>query len=153
VKKKWLLLRAATLVLALVHLFPANKHVGLFFAEPSFGEAWKGFGAVFAVALYLLPPRTQANLLCVAWSRARGLLVALGWLIAAVHLVPALDHVPSFLAAPSWADAWRGFGACIAAGWFALPLEVQARLLSGLRATGARCSSRGPAPARAPYRT
>src|SRR5262245_16292097 len=118
--------RSATLALAFVHLFPARKHVALFFAAPSLAEAWKGFGALVAVALYLLPPRTQAQLLCAAWSRARPLLVALGWLLATAHLAPALDHLPRFLAEPSWPDAWRGIGASLAATWFVLPIEHQA---------------------------
>jgi hypothetical protein len=124
------LLRAATFALAFVHLFPAKKHLAIFVAAPSLDEAWKGFGGLLAVVLYFAPPRAQARVLAEAWRRARPLLVALGWLLALVHLAPALDHVPRFVAAPSWADAWRGFGACVAAAWFALPLEHQARLLS-----------------------
>jgi hypothetical protein len=132
--KSNLLVRGATLGLAWLHAFPAKKHVLLFLDEPSFDEAWKGFGALAAIALYLLPTSTQARLLTLAWRRARWLLAAAGWTLAVVHFVPALDHVPRFFVVPSWADAWRGFGACIAAAWLVLPLEVQARAIASLHA-------------------
>jgi hypothetical protein len=128
-----LVLRTATLVLAFVHLFPARKHLALFVATPSLAEAWKGFGAVAAIAFYLLPVRTQAHLLGAAWRQARPLLVALGWLLAAAHLAPALDHLPRLLGEASWPDAWRGLGASFAAAWFVLPIERQARFLAHVR--------------------
>ena len=46
------------------------------------------------------------------------------------HAVPASEHVPKFLASPSWADAWRGGGSVLASFWFILPLPMQARALN-----------------------
>lgn len=127
------LLRALTLGLAFVHTFPAWRHLVLFFARPSWDEAWKGFGALLAIAIYLFPPRHQARALATLWRRRRTLLTSAGWLLTVVHLVPALDHVPRFLGRPSWGDAWRGFGSAVAALWFAAPLPWQMRLVGSLR--------------------
>jgi hypothetical protein len=57
---------------------------------------------------------------------------AAGFVLAAVHLVPALDHVPRLVASPAFADAWRGVGATIAIAWFVAPLQIQALLLARL---------------------
>jgi hypothetical protein len=124
------LLRAVTLALAFVHSFPARKHLLAFAADPSWSEGWKGIGAVFAIALYLLPVGVQSRSLAYLWRERRMLLRGAGILLAIVHLVPALDHVPALLAAPSWADAWRGIGATLAVAWFLTPLRMQAALIS-----------------------
>lgn len=126
------LLRAVTFALAFVHTFPARKHLLAFAASPSWSEGYKGFGAVFATALYLLPTGLQRRGLAFLWRERRVLLRAAGIALAAVHLVPAIDHVPAFLAAPSWADAWRGFGSAIAVAWLLAPMPLQARLISFL---------------------
>jgi hypothetical protein len=125
-------LRTLTLMFAFLHAFPAKKHLALFLAHPSLDEAWKGFGAAIAIALYLLPVRWQARALGHLWYRRRSLLVATGLLLSVVHLVPATDHLPRLLANPSWPDAWRAIGAMIAVAWFLMPLPVQARTLTAL---------------------
>jgi hypothetical protein len=53
-----------------------------------------------------------------SWTTVRALLVA-------AHLVPAIDHLPRFIAAPSWADGWRGVGALVAIACFAAPRHVR----------------------------
>jgi hypothetical protein len=133
-KRTGVVIRAGTALLAFAHLFPMQKHLTLFAVTPSIAEAWKGFGAAAAIALYVLSPRTQATILSVAWRKARSGLVALGWLLAAAHLVPVLNHLPRFFCEPHWADAWRGFGACAAAAWFIMPLEQQAWCIGHLGA-------------------
>ena len=138
---KHTVLRLVTLLLAWAHTFPAIRHIGLFAAEPSLGEAWKGFGGGFAVALYLLPPAWQVRALVALWSRHRGLLVAGGWLLAIAHAVPASDHLPKWLAHPSWVDTWRGFGSAIAILWFVSPLPMQARFLRRFHAATTRLAS------------
>lgn len=124
------LVRVATLLLAYVHSFPAQKHVARFLAEPSLGEAWKGFGACAAIALYLLPPRVQARGLAALLRRHRVVLSSAAFALAAAHVVPALDHIPRFMATPSWSDGWRAAGAAIAAAWFALPMRSQGRVVA-----------------------
>jgi hypothetical protein len=114
--------------LAFVHLFPARKHLGLFFETPSVGEAWKGFGAVAAIVFLALPRALQLRLVTTIW-RQRRVATAIGCVLAVVHVVPALDHLPAFLASWTWADAWRGLGALIAVLWFASPLRAQARVI------------------------
>jgi len=121
--------RLVTLVLAFIHAFPAVKHLRIFLTDPTPAEAWKGFGAVLAVALYLLPPSWQAHALGALWRRRRRVLVAGGWALALVHVVPAADHLPAFVIAPAWADFWRGVGAACAVIWFVLPIHVQAHAL------------------------
>jgi hypothetical protein len=115
--------------LAFVHLFPARKHLGLFVEAPSLGEAWKGFGAVAAIIFLALPRGLQATLVTKIW-RQRRLASALGFVLAVAHVVPALDHLPAFLASLTWADAWRGLGASMAVLWFASPVRAQARLMA-----------------------
>ncbi len=117
--------------LAIVHVFPAQKHLGLFLAAPSFGEGWKGFGAVLAIVFLALPRATQVALVTRAW-RTRRVASALGLLLAAAHLVPASDHLPACFAAPSWGDAWRGFGATAAMLWFLAPLGLQSRAMAAI---------------------
>ena len=56
-------IRCVFLLLAFVHAFPAIKHLAAFFTLPSTAEAWKGFGAVLAISLYLLPSTLQARVL------------------------------------------------------------------------------------------
>jgi hypothetical protein len=129
------LLRALTLALAFLHAFPANKHLTLWLAHPSVDEAWKGFGAVLAIALYMMPVGWQARALGHLWRQRRTALVAAGIVLAMVHAVPASDHLPRLLAHASWGDAWRGIGAAIAIAWFLMPLPVQARALALLAAS------------------
>ncbi len=129
------LLRVATLLLAWVHTFPALRHLEGFFAEPSLGEAWKGFGGALAVVLYLQSPALQARIVVRVWRmRVATLPVgAAGIVLAAAHAVPAFDHLPKLIAVPSWADGWRGIGSAMACAWFTLPIPTQARVLSRLR--------------------
>jgi hypothetical protein len=131
-RARWLILRLATLGLAAVHAFPATHHLARLVQAPGLGEAWKGIGATFAVGFYLLPPRLHARVLARAWRSARPLLIATGWVLAVVHLIPAADHLPKFIAEPSWGDAWRGFGSAAAALWMCLPIEHQARAIGWL---------------------
>jgi hypothetical protein len=141
-----LVVTGAVAALALVHLFPAKKHLAELTAHPSFGEAWKGLGALVAVVMYLLPMRVQAEGLGRMWARHRGLLAALGWGLAVAHLVPAADHLPRFVESASWADGWRGLGAAAAVAWFVAPLPVQGTVLLWVRRgfEPARASTRGP---------
>jgi len=127
-----LFLRCITFGLAFVHTFPARRHLGAFFAHPSLDEAWKGFGALLAIGLYLLPVRVQARGLAALWRERRVALGIGGFVLAVAHVVPAYDHLPKFVASPNWGDAWRGFGATFAALWFVLPLPAQARALTWL---------------------
>jgi hypothetical protein len=126
-------LRGILLVLAVAHSLPARKHLALFFAEPSWTEAWKGFGAALAVGLYLLPVRTYARALASAWAHHRALLIGVGWLLAIVHAVPAADHLPKLATAATWGEAWRGGGAALACAWFVAPVRVQAAAFGALR--------------------
>jgi hypothetical protein len=121
-----------TLALAFVHTFPARKHLFAFFERPSLEEAWEGFGALLAIALYLLPVRTQARALTVLWREHRGVLRACGVLLALVHAVPAVDHVPRFIESLTWADGWRGLGSTVAVAWFLAPLTQQRRVIVAL---------------------
>ena len=147
--KRSLVLRAITLGLACLHTFPAQRHLGAFFAHPSPDEAWKGFGALLAIALYLLPVDVQRRGLGWLWQRRRTALSICGYLLVLVHLAPAGDHVPKFFASPNWGDAWRGFGSVLAAAWCAAPVPLQARALAWLvrKANGFELTrwSRGPA--------
>jgi hypothetical protein len=126
-----MLLRIGTLLLAYVHTFPATKHLAAFAHSPSLSEAWKGFGALGAVCLYLLPLRSQVRLLRALWRRRR-VLAALTWVLAATHAVPALDHLPRFLGAPSWGDGWRGIGSALAVAWFLAPVVTQGRVIAAV---------------------
>jgi hypothetical protein len=126
------LLRVLTLTLAFVHTFPARKHLAAFFVAPSLVEAWKGFGALFAIALYLLPVATQARGLTLLWKHRSRALRAAGLALAVGHAVPALDHLPRLIATWTFADAWRGLLSATAVIWFATPLHAQARLLAWL---------------------
>ena len=125
-------LRLATWTLAFVHTFPARAHTAAFLEKPSLGDAWKGFGGILAVGIYLLPVGIQARALTALWRKRRSLLRAGALLLALVHAVPAFDHLPRWLASGSWADAWRGVGASLAVAWFLAPLAVQTRAIRGL---------------------
>jgi hypothetical protein len=125
-------IRTLTFALAFIHTFPARKHLGAFAADPSWSEGWKGVGAVVAIALYLLPVHVQSRGLAFLWRERRVLLSTVAVVLAIVHLVPALDHVPALLREPTWGDAWRGIGSAIAVAWFLAPLPAQARLISWL---------------------
>ncbi len=46
-----LVLRAAMLLAAFVHGFPAWKHGRLFLSHPSLDEGWKAVGAILAIGL------------------------------------------------------------------------------------------------------
>jgi len=125
-------LRILTIGLALVHTFPARKHLAAFFDEPSMTEGWKGFAALLAIALYLLPVRVQARALTALWREHRGVLRVCGLLLAIAHAVPAADHLPRFFLSLTWGDAWRGLGSAVAVAWFLAPVTVQGRVLVGL---------------------
>jgi hypothetical protein len=129
-----LVLRAVLALLAFVHLFPAKKHLAAFVAAPSLDEAWKGFGAIAAIAIYLLPIRVHARVLGALWRDRRMVLSLAGWTLVCVHLVPALDHLPALMHTASFGDAWRGVGSALACAWFAAPVPLQARVLGGVRA-------------------
>jgi hypothetical protein len=124
-------LRWLTLGLAAMHLLPATHHLGRFFAEPSVADAWKGFGAVGAVVFLALPTRVQARSLAALWSK-RGLGAALALGLAFVHVVPATDHVPRFVHAASFGDAWRAVLTLTAIVWFAAPAALQRAVLRSL---------------------
>jgi hypothetical protein len=125
-------LRLMTIALAFVHTFPARKHLLAFFEKPSLEEAWEGFGAVLAIALYLLPVRVQARALATLWREHRGLLRVFGAILAVVHAVPAVDHLPAFVATLTWGDAWRGFGSAVAVAWFLAPVTLQRTVIVAL---------------------
>jgi hypothetical protein len=125
-------LRLMTLALALVHTFPARKHLLGFFDKPSIGEACEGFGALVAIALYLLPVRVQARALTRLWQEHPGLLRACGALLALAHAVPAADHLPRFIERAGWPDAWRGLGSAVAVLWFLAPLRLQRKFIAAL---------------------
>lgn len=130
------LLRVVLAVLAVAHVYPARRHLGLFWAEPSVGEAWKGFGPLLAIALFCMPVAWYARGLR-ALVRRRVWFFAISGVLVAAHLVPATDHLPAFLAHPSWADGWRGLGSALAAAWFISPLGVQGRIVGALRGDAA----------------
>ena len=124
---------AARLVLACAHLFPARKHLAALLAAPALDEAWKGLGALASIALFLLPFAWWTRLF-VALRRSPWVATAGAVLLAVAHVVPAADHLPRFLAAPSYADGWRGLGATCAALWFAsIALERGALVRRPLR--------------------
>jgi hypothetical protein len=123
-------LRAVTLALAVVHAFPASKHLAAFAGDPSLSEGWKGIGAALAIALYLLPPKRQARGILRLWRRSPLVLTVVSSLLVLVHAVPASDHLPRLLASPSFGDAWRGIGSLAALVWFLLPLGWQRRALA-----------------------
>ncbi len=135
------LLRVFMFVMAYAHTFPARKHALAFAAAPSLDEAWKAGGAIIAVALYLAPPQVHARALRALHRNVPVLLRIAGVLLAVAHLVPALDHVPRFVSAPSFADGWRGLGALAAAMWFVLPLQLQSWALCSAFAFGKRARS------------
>jgi hypothetical protein len=122
-------LRLLTLALAYLHTYPAYRHLSAFFDQPSLDEAWKGFGAVVSIGLYLLPVRVQARALSRLWRDHRGLLRAVGIVLAMVHAVPAADHLPRLAAALTWGDAWRGLGSAIAVAWFLAPVTQQRQVI------------------------
>ena len=129
--RRSMLLRVGTLALGYAHTFPATKHLAAFARDPSLGEGWKGFGALFAVCLYLLPIHVQARGLRALWRR-RHVLSAVTWTLAAVHAVPLVDHLPRFVGAATWADGWRGIGSAIAVAWFLAPVSRQGALVAAL---------------------
>jgi hypothetical protein len=130
------LVRLLTLVMAVVHTFPARKHLAALVAAPSVTESWKGIGALAAIAFYLLPVRMQARIMASLWRDHRWSLRAAGLMLAAAHLVPAWDHLPRFVAAPSWYDGWRGLLTAAAVVWFVVPLPQQAVALAALARIG-----------------
>jgi hypothetical protein len=121
-----------TLALAFVHTFPARKHLLAFFDKPSFAEGWEGFGALLAIVIYLLPVPVLVRALTALWRHHRGVLRAGGVLLAVVHAVPALDHVPRLVESVNWGDAWRGLGSSVAVVWFLLPVTLQGRVVAAL---------------------
>jgi hypothetical protein len=127
--------RIATLGLALVHTFPARRHLGAFFQRPGLTEAWEGFGALVAIVLYCLPVAVQVRALTALWQR-RPLLRAGGLLLATVHAVPACDHLPRLLAHGGWYDAWRGIGSAVAVLWFLTPWRLQGRAIVAVARSG-----------------
>lgn len=131
--------RVATLLLAYVHTFPALRHLGEFLTQPSWQEGWKGFGALIAVIVYLIPPLEQARAMRALWNRRKTALRVAGMVLSVGHLVPAFDHIPKFVEAPSFHHAWRGFGAGLAAVWFLIPLQAQMRLMVRARGLVVRC--------------
>jgi hypothetical protein len=137
-------LRLGTLALACVHAFPAQKHLLAFFEKPSLEEAWKGFGALVAIALYLLPVAVQARGLTQLWRGHRVLLRVAGVLLAAVHAVPASDHLPRLAQSFAWGDGWRGLGSAIAVAWFLAPVRLQRKVIVVL-ARSALVRPEGPA--------
>jgi hypothetical protein len=128
--------RIATLGLALVHTFPARRHLGAFFLRPGLTEAWEGFGALVAVVLYCLPVAVQVRAITALWRRRPLLLRAGGLLLATVHAVPACDHLPRLLAHGRWYDAWRGVGSAIAVLWFLAPLRLQGKAIAAIARFG-----------------
>ncbi|HEX4448250.1 MAG TPA: hypothetical protein VH044_15990 [Polyangiaceae bacterium] len=128
--KRPALLRAVTLTLAYAHTFPARKHLLAFVHAPSIAEGWRGFGALLAIGLYLLPPALQARALVSLWRNHGRLLRVATAALAAAHATAAFDHVPRFLAMGGWADGWRGLGSSLAVIWFAAPVPVQAALIA-----------------------
>jgi hypothetical protein len=125
-------LRLLTLALAYLHTYPARRHLSAFFDHPSLDEAWKAFGAVVSIGLYLLPVRVQARALSRLWGEHRGLLRAVGIVLAMAHAVPAADHLPRLAATLTWGDAWRGLGSAIAVAWFLAPLTRQRQIIVAL---------------------
>jgi hypothetical protein len=125
-------LRLVTVALAYVHTFPARKHLSAFFEKPSLEEAWKGFGALIAIALYMLPVRVQARALTQLWADHRVLLRAAGVLLAVAHAVPASDHLPRLIQSFTWGDAWRGFSSAVAVAWFLAPVTLQRTVIVAL---------------------
>jgi hypothetical protein len=121
--------RVVTLGLAFVHTLPAQKHIAAFVANHSLADGCKGFGALVAVGLYLLPLDVQVRALAALWRRRQTALRVGGLALAAVHAIPAFDHFPRFLADGLWHDAWRGIGSALAMAWFAAPLRMQGRVL------------------------
>src|SRR5258708_18716401 len=85
-------LRALGVGLAALHLLPAREHIGRFFAHPSVADAWKGFGAVIAIGILLLPLAWQLRALA-ALGRWKWRVLPLA-LLALAHAVPASDHLP-----------------------------------------------------------
>ena len=126
------LVRCLTAAMAFVHAFPACSHLAAFVAAPSITEGWKGFGALLAVALYLLPVDVQARALFRAWRDRRGVLRVGGLVLAAAHAVPAWEHLPRFLQHPDWHDGWRGLLSTTAVVWFLTPVPAQSRALAAL---------------------
>src|SRR6185312_6152414 len=117
-------LRWITIGLAAMHVLPARHHLGDFFANPSLGDAWKGFGAIFAIGLLAMPTRVLARIGSALWKRrVLGAIVAFG--LAVVHAVPAADHLPRLAHAWSFADGWRGVLTLVAIVWFVAPRVAQ----------------------------
>lgn len=135
-RRRLAMVRAMTLALAFVHSFPARRHLGLFVMHPSFAEGWKGFGALFAILLYLLPVQSQARALAMLWRDHRWVLRAASFVLIAVHAVPAWDHVPRFARAVNPYDGWRGIGSLLAMVWFAAPQRWQRRAIAALGRLG-----------------
>jgi hypothetical protein len=125
-------IRLALLAVAALHAFPIRRHLPLLVAHATLGEAWKAVGACVAVVVLCMPTRTLAATITRAARTRPWLLGLVAWTLVAAHLVPAVDHVPAFLAHRSFADAWRGFGATLAAVWFSLTYTTQVRFFAML---------------------
>ena len=113
----------ASVALALLHTLPARHHLEEMLASFTLSDAWKGVGAAGAVALLVVPVQRQARV--IALLRRAHLLFLAALVLVVVHLVPALDHVPKFLASPTFADGWRALGSCLAIVWFGAPRDFQ----------------------------
>ena len=106
--------------------------MALFVEAPSLSEGWKGLGALLAIGLYLLPVGVQARALAALWNGYRTPLRIASVVLIVAHAVPAFDHVPRFVHAPSWSDFWRGFGSLVAIAWFSCPQPAQAKIIARL---------------------
>lgn len=127
----------ATIGLALLHVLPARHHLADMASRFNLSDAWKGIGAAVAIAVLALPFENQAKV--VAFLKRRKWLGAAALLLVVVHLVPAADHVPKLLAAPSFGDAWKAIGSVLAIAWFLAPRSVHVAVLQVVtRAQGRR---------------
>ncbi len=138
--RAWFVVRLA---LAWLHTFPARKHLAELAVAPSLDEAWKGLGALMAVLVFLLPIDLARRALRSA-GRWTGVLTTSLLVLAIVHLVPAMDHLPRWVVRPSFSDGWRGLGAAAATTAF---------LFGGLRQLARAQRVRRPSPQCAIYAT
>lgn len=116
--------RTVTAGLAALHVLPLQHHLVDWVAHPNLSDAWKTVGAAIAVTVLALPFNVQARAAQLAWNR-KGVLFTIVLALVAVHLVPAVDHVPKLIAHPNFGDAWRALGSCAAIAWFASPRSAQ----------------------------
>ncbi len=118
---------------ALLHTLPMTHHLHDFFARPNVADAWKGFGALAAVAL--LGSGAVGVGRVVALVRRAGPLalpVARAALVAA-HAVPLVDHFPRALATCAFDDVWKAAGALVAIAVLATPRGFRAPWLRRAR--------------------